>query len=208
MKDLLFYVADADAMAFMQAILEKPRALGIRQIQVDFERHPQRDAGMVQSGAELVRMKKGFYQKALLMWDHHGSGRDRSHRPELVQHQIQSKLDTFTWQNNSAVIILVPELEEWIWYCESAILGHYGMTHAQLGQWMDDGVKKLGGTTADGVKVGHPKELFEYVVRYRLHRTISPRDFHEIAKRASIPKLMQCHSFFSIVEKLRVWFPS
>lgn len=30
MKDLLLYVADADAQGFMKSILEKPRALGIR----------------------------------------------------------------------------------------------------------------------------------------------------------------------------------
>ena len=35
MKDLLFYVADADAQAFLNALLKKPLALGIRQITFD-----------------------------------------------------------------------------------------------------------------------------------------------------------------------------
>jgi len=37
MKDLLVYVADADAQAFIKAILDKPRALGTRTIHFDIE---------------------------------------------------------------------------------------------------------------------------------------------------------------------------
>ncbi len=84
MKDLLVYVADADALAFMRSILNKPQALGIRPVSFDIERHPLRDAGMLQSGAELVRMHKGKYQKALLMWDHHGSGQDHKQSPNQM----------------------------------------------------------------------------------------------------------------------------
>ena len=69
MKDLLLYAADADVMAFMRSVLDKPSALDIRSLSFDIERHPQRDAGMVQSGAELVRMKKGRYGNALLIHD-------------------------------------------------------------------------------------------------------------------------------------------
>ena len=39
MKDLLVYAADADAMAFMRAMLGKPQALGIPTISFDIERH-------------------------------------------------------------------------------------------------------------------------------------------------------------------------
>lgn len=81
MKDLLLYVVDADAQAFLKALLCKPKALEIRPITFDIERHPQRDSGMVQSGAELTRMKKGEYHKALLTWNHHGSGRDHRDSP-------------------------------------------------------------------------------------------------------------------------------
>lgn len=40
MKDLLLYVADADAQAFLNSLLNKPMALDIRQITFDIERHP------------------------------------------------------------------------------------------------------------------------------------------------------------------------
>lgn len=206
MKDLLIYVADADALAFMRSILNKPQALGIRSISFDIERHPLRDAGMAQTGAELARMKKGRYHKALLMWDHHGSGRDHKQSPDQVAADIQEKLDSFTWRDNSAVTVLVPELEQWLWHCENAVAAYCNVTTVQLGQWVAERGEKLG-RSVDELKQQQPKELFEHVMRDRLKRTISPRDFEEIGKRAGINGLLSCDSFRSIVETLRVWFP-
>lgn len=206
MKDVLVYVADADALAFLRAILQRHQALGIRPISFDIERHPQRDAGMVQSGAELARMKKGRYQKALLMWDHHGSGRDHRHAPEVVGQEIQAKLDAFTWSGNSSVAVLVPELEQWLWFCDHAVAAHCGVTHGQIQQWIQERSLKLG-IPAEALKEQQPKELFEHIMRDRLRRTISPRDFEEIGKRASVDALLDCKSFAAIAHSLRAWFP-
>ncbi len=203
MKDLLVYVADADAQAFMNALLNKHVALAIRPISFDIERHPQRDPGMVQSGAELTRMKKGNYQKALLTWDHHGSGREHKQSPEQVQVEMQDKLDSFTWRGNSSVTIFVPELEQWLWHSESALLKYFGVSKDQLNAWLENGF----GKDLDKFKAEQPKELFEYVMRDRLKKTISPRDFAEIGKLASVGGLEQCPSFCAIVSALRAWFP-
>jgi hypothetical protein len=206
MKDLLVYVADADALAFMRSTLNRHQALGIRAISFDIERHPQRDAGMVQSSAELARMKKGYYGKALLMWDHHGSGRDHKQTPLQAASDIQGKLDSYTWSDNSCVAVLVPELEQWLWHCDNAVATHCGVTTVQLGQWIAERAQKVS-SSADTLKQEQPKELFEYVMRVKLKRTISPRDFDEIGKRAGITGLLACDSFRSIVEALRLWFP-
>ncbi len=206
MKDLLVYVADADALAFMRSILNKPQALEIRQINFDIERHPQRDSGMVHSGAELARIQKGKYCKALLMWDHHGSGRDHKQSPDQVEAQIQEKLDSYTWRDNSFATAMVPELEQWLWYCENAVAAHCNVTSTQLQQWVDQQATKLG-RSASELKQRQPKELFEHIMRERIQRTISPRDFEEIGKRASVNGLLSCNSFRSIVVTLRTWFP-
>lgn len=206
MKDLLLYVADADAQAFLNSLLNKPLALGIRQITFDIARHPQRDSGMVQSGPELTRMKKGKYQKALLAWDHHGSGRDHKQPPEQVREEVQNKLDSYTWSENSSVTIFVPELEQWLWYSENALISYCGISSDQLNTWLSDRSTKLG-KSIDVLKAEQPKELFEYVMRDRLKRTISPRDFAEIGKLAGVNGLMACESFRSVVDVLRSWFP-
>jgi len=206
MKDLLLYVADADAQAFMKSILGRPQALAIRPITFEIERHPQRDSGMVQSGAELTRMKKGRYKKALLIWDHHGSGRDHKQLPEEVRKEIQSKLDSFTWEDKSSVHILAPELEQGLWFCESALLAHCDLAADPLRIWLEERSNKTG-KSVDDLKTEQPKELFEFVMRERLRRTISPRDFEEIGRRAGVNGLMECETFCSIVKILRVWFP-
>lgn len=161
---------------------------------------------MVQSGSELTRMKKGRYHKALLTWDHHGSGRDNKQSAEQVRHEIQNKLDSYTWRENSSVAIFVPELEQWFWYCENALQLHYGISADPLNTWLADRSAKLG-KPIDELKAEQPKELFEYVVRERLRRTIYQRDFAQIGNRAGVKGLMECGSFRSIVDVLQAWFP-
>jgi hypothetical protein len=207
MKDLLIFVADADAQAFMRGILSRPQALAVRTITFDIERHPLHDSGILQNGAELARMKKGYYRKALLMWDHHGSGCEHKHAAEEVQATIQAKLDSFTWEGNSAVTVLVPELEQWLWFCESALAAHCGITANQLAQWVDEHAEKLG-KTSDALKAEEPKELFGHVMRKQLKHSVFPHDFEKIGQRASIPGLMKCKSFQSVAETLRAWFPA
>jgi len=206
MKDLLLYVADADAEAFIRSVLNKPQALGIRAITFDIKRHPLRDSGMVQSGAELTRMEKGKYTKALLAWDYHGSGRNHKLTPKELCADIQRKLDTYTWCENSAVAIFVPEPEQWLWFCENAMCAYYGIDSLTLQRWHEERSQKMRKSVED-LKSEQPKELFEFVVRDRLKRTISPRDFGELGQRAGIGGLMACESFLSIVAKLREWFP-
>lgn len=205
MKDLLVFAADADAEAFLRAVLGKPQALGIRPVTVDIKRHPQRDSGMVQSGAELVRMQKGRYGKALLLWDHHGSGRDRE-EPSKVRQEIQGKLDSFTWSGNSAVTILVPELEQWLWYCETALAAHWVMTKDDMALAVD-AYAAQNGIRPEEDKRDQPKELFEHIARKRLKRTISPYDFEKIGEKASIKALIHCPSFRAIGAVLQEWFP-
>ncbi|MBF0239444.1 MAG: hypothetical protein HQM12_17210 [SAR324 cluster bacterium] len=206
MKDLFLYTADADTMAFMSALLKRPQALGIRPITFEADRHPQRDAGMVQTGAELTRMRKGQYQKALLLWDHHGSGREHQQEPQEVASEIQEKLNQYTWSGNSAITILVPELEQWLWYCEQAVATHCKVSVEQLQQWTESRAHQLG-KEPEYLRKQQPKELFEHLMKNRLKRTISPRDFEVIGSIASISALERCESFKFVLETLRIWFP-
>lgn len=112
LQDLLVYVADADAEAFLNEVLQKHHALGIHRISFTIKRHPQRDAGMWNTGAELARLEKGKYRYVLLMFDHHGSGQDSKKAPHVMEQELQNKLDTYTWTDHNAVVLFVPELEQ------------------------------------------------------------------------------------------------
>ena len=167
---------------------------------------PANAEGFIREWRELTRMKKGRYSKALLLWDHHGSGRDHKQSPDQVAQEIQAKLDSFTWSANSATTVLVPELEQWLWFCESAVAVHCGVSALQLRQWVEERSIKLS-RTVDALKQMQPKELFEHIMRERVNRTISPRDFEEIGQRASVNALLACGSFSALVQTLRAWFP-
>ncbi|MBI5165460.1 MAG: hypothetical protein HY985_16340 [Magnetospirillum sp.] len=44
-------------------------------------------------------------------------------------------------------------------------------------------------------------------MRERLKRTISPRDFEAVGKRASVKGLLACETFRAVVDVLHRWFP-
>ena len=207
MKDLLVFTADADALAFIRSVLQRPNALGIRQIVFDIDRHPLRDSGMVQNGAELLRMKKGKYKKAVLVLDHHGCGKEHKLTPTELESQLQLKLDSFSWSGHSAVTVLAPELELWVWFCEPAVAKHLGVDVEQLRRWVDERAAALN-HPAEHLRVHQPKELFEHIVRERCRTTISPRDFAAIGSFASVKSLAKCPSFFALATTFRQWFPA
>lgn len=206
MKDLLLLVADADMLAFLGAILKRREALQIRPITYDIRRHPARDSGMIQSGAELVRMEKGRFRKAILLWDHHGSGLENKHAAAQAGELIQNKLDSYTWTDNSFAAAIDPELELWLWYSESSIRNCWNLTEQQLTQWVTEGAISLKGRH-ENAKETAPKELFEFIIKKKVKRTISPRDFELMGASASITALMHCEAFQAIIETLRRWFP-
>ncbi len=206
MKDLFVQAADIDAKMFISSILEKHAAIGIRPITYDIETHPLHDSGMIKSGAELSRFKKGRYTKIILIWDHEGSDKEHKYQAPEIEGQIRGKLDAITWSNNNDAIALVPELETWMWYCRPAIARHYSMDVATLDQLIEKASGQLGMTLAHAMSK-MPKELFEALVKDGIGRTISPKDFQMIGQYAGIRNLEESDSFRSLLTILRAWFP-
>jgi hypothetical protein len=69
MKDLFVLTADADAEAFMRALLARQQALRIRSISFEVRRFTGRGSGMVNEGPEIVRVlvNKGEYSRVILI---------------------------------------------------------------------------------------------------------------------------------------------
>jgi hypothetical protein len=207
MKDLLLLAADADAGAFFSSLISRNDALGIRQITLDTDRHPGRDSGAVQSGPELLRMRKGAYQRVLLILDHHGSGREQRMDPGHLERSLQQRLDHCTWTNSSLVVVLAPELERWLWCTGAALARHFGVTQDELTGYADRWCS-MHDLSLDQAKTEQPKELFEGVVRGHIRRTLSPRDFAQIGAIASVRALYAEPGFIRLRAALRTWFPA
>ncbi|MCR4318171.1 MAG: hypothetical protein NUW37_17640 [Planctomycetes bacterium] len=209
MKDLFVLAADADAKAFLNSILAKPKALKIRSICYYVDRHPGRDPGMIKSGPELARLRKGEYRKAILIWDYHGSGHDTKKKkltPLKSSEEMQLRFNRVSWKDNSSAIVIVPEFEEWLWHTQNEVAMHFNIQQADLDSYISEYAedKKI---TIEAAKEYRPKELFDFVRGEKLKLPKSPVIFAGIGKKASIPKLMKSSSFATLVSTLRAWFP-
>jgi hypothetical protein len=207
MKDLFLLTADADALAFMKSILSRHEALGIRPIIFEAMRHPMRDSGVIKDGPETARLYKGKCDKALLLWDYHGSGHESRYSAEGSAIKIQERLDGVTWSENSGAVAVAPELEEWLWHSVPSVAAYFRVEQSKLTDWMDEYATK-NRSTFEKVTKDLPKELFEFICIDKLKRSISPSDFEGIGKIAIINELQGSDSFSKILLSLRNWFPA
>jgi hypothetical protein len=183
MKDLFVLVADADMLAVFRAILNRPDAMGIRPITFEVDRHPYRDPGVFRDGPELLRTKsKGEFRYFITALDHDGSGCNK--QPDECAWIVQDRLDSFTYMGRSIVVVIAPELEEWLWRDRSAI------SH-------DD----------EFDAIGDPKERLRRVFVKNHQRGPRPRDFEQIAIRADLQAWNSSPSFRILKETLQNWFP-
>ena len=184
MKDLVVLTADADMQAVFRAILARPDALGIRTIDFEVDRHPGRDSGVFKSGSELLRAKpKNDFRYFIAAFDHDGSGCHR--RWDESGQIIQQRLDSFTFKDRSTVVVIAPELEEWLWRDPPSISG-----------------------ASDADRALAPKERLNQVFVKNRKRPARIQDFAEIAARANLAAWNSSPSFRILKETLQNWFPA
>ena len=200
MKDLFVFVADADAQAVLKTVLQRHQSLQIRPITFDVDRHTMRDNGMVRDGPELLglRLKKSEYERVLLVWDYAGSGQ-RSDATECAA-AVRARLEQVSWRDRCAAVVIVPELEEWLWHNPASIAKVLNVSAADLNQTADDGPMKP-------LLEEPPKEKFERVLYRQLRCKPLPRDFERIAQTASLAQWRNSSSFALSCDVLRAWFP-
>jgi hypothetical protein len=184
MKDLFVLAADADMQAVFRAILDRSVALGIRPISFEVDRHPNRDPGVFTDGPELLRTKpKSDFRRFIVAFDHQGSGCNS--QPDDCASTVQNRLDSFTFKNCSTVVVIAPELEEWLWHDPSAIASD---------------------VAADIIP--DPKERLRQVFMRSRKRPPRIEDFKQIASRADLQAWNSSPSFRILKTTLQNWFPA
>ena len=208
MKDLYVLTADADAEALLQSILMRHTALEIRPITYKIHRYPGRDSGMVKQGPEIARVlvNKTEYSRLLLIWDHHGSGWE-SRSSENAVERIQARLDGVTWVGRSSAIVLVPELEEWLWHCPQSIRAHLGMKESEFVALTEKAALALE-KSVDYCRQELPKELFQTVLYGKKRRRPLPEDFKILGASADVARLSSSNTFARLTSILQEWFPT
>ena len=200
-KDLVILVADRHQERTVSTLLtRRPQSLGIQQMSIDLDilRHPEHDPGVFHKAGDFLSIFARRYQHALVLIDAEWGGLSA----EKIEEKIQDDLNENGWEGRSAVIVIDPELEIWVWSTSPHVPRLLGTN------W--ETIKDLGDQTGywqEGeTKPSRPKELLEVV----LHRTRKPRSgtlYRQLAEKVGLSRC-QDDSFRRFREVLQGWFPA
>ena len=202
MRDLIVLTADKDAEFALKGLLARPQALGIRLIAWDSYVHPRRDPGLVNEAHDFLRPFHQRHTHALVMFDQSGCGRD-SEAPADLARDVEDRLAANGWRERAAVVILVPELEVWVWSNSphvAACLG-WGGASAPLRAWLEGKGLWQSGTP----KPADPKAALDAALRH-VGKPRSSSLYQELASKVSL----QGHTepaFIALRTNLQRWFP-
>ncbi|MFI5455714.1 MAG: hypothetical protein ACHRXM_09710 [Isosphaerales bacterium] len=136
-----------------------------------------------------------------MILDHEGSGQERL-APVDVAAELKHRLAASGWGDRAEVLIIVPELEAWVWSDSTHVdrtLGWGGRT-PRLRDWL----AARGYWPADRQKPPRPKESFQAALMEAKIR-LSSAIFRELAERVSL-KGCEDQSFQQFCELMRAWF--
>ena len=201
MKDLVVVVPDSNTEQTLYGLLERHKALQIRRIEYRILVHPERDPGVLQRGASLLAEIDALnaFRYALLIFDREGCGKEMLTSSELEQ-QVQQQLDASGWQGRSAVVVIDPELESWVFSTSPHVVDVFAGGDAEVFQRVVESFPK----TPLG-KPQKPKEAVEKLLRQKAIVRSSAL-YKELASRVSL-KGCTDPAFQRLCAILRSWFP-
>lgn len=198
-KQLIVLTADAQQKQTVETLLSKRwQSLGIRQIQADIFSHPRRDPGVYHEAGNFLASFVEQYSHALVMID--AEWGDSTLSVAKIQKKLQSDLDQNGWRGRSAVVVLDPELEIWVWSRSAHVpklLNTDWKTIKKIGQQKDY-------WNANDQKPTRPKELLEFVLRKEKKKRSSSLFVH-LAQQVSLASC-QDESFNQFRKILCEWF--
>lgn len=160
-KDLVVLVPCNNTKFTMIGLLSRFHSLRIRQLTYDIFVHPERDPGCLLRGHEFLRTLINKYRYALILLDYVGCGHESS-PPEELEKDLEEKLFQSGWDNRSAVIIIRPELDIWVWSRSSHVDIELGWSDKEpdLRTWLMEN----GYIDNRYSKPEHPKEVLEKIL--------------------------------------------
>jgi hypothetical protein len=193
--DLVCLVADADADRFLKAIIGRGIERGcIAPIRWKVVIDPMKDNMVVRrADATLRAFARDPHPRIVVLWDHHGSGRE-TEDPATVEASVVALVTrTGIPADNILALAAVPEFE--------TILGPVWANVARH-------IANPGpaGQPAVAFDVTDPKGSLMNVARKASVRW-GPRLFHALGEKLSIPDLKQSSIGRRFADRLEAWFP-
>jgi len=179
----------------------RSKSIGMREILYTVQVHQERDPGCRLKSPEFLRLYLDLADHALVMFDHEGSGRDHRLPPGDIQMELEQRLAATGWGDRAGVVVVVPELENWVWAYSTHVdeaLGWKGR-QPRLREWL----AQEGWWPADEPKPQRPKEAALYEVRIPRSSAI----YYQLAKRVGISRCRD-GSFLRFNQLMKTWFPA
>lgn len=201
-KDLIILAADKDMENALAGLLTRRRSLGIREVSADIRVHPQHDPACAQRGVAFLSIFARQYRRALLIFDHEGSGREDI-APQELQNQLNGELAA-AWGARARAIVLAPELEAWVWSGSARIAEVVGWRGRPLS--LEDWLREQGLLQPGAAKPEQPKRAF----RAALYAAQTPRSaalYRQLAEKVSFRRCRDT-AFRELLTILREWFPA
>jgi hypothetical protein len=204
MRDLVVLAADKLAAQSVEGLLGRTPSLQIRAVSYDIAVHPQHDPGCLGQSPGLLAVYLKTHSHALVVFDREGSGQEQSTRQEL-EAQVEGQLARAGWEGKSAVIVIDPELENWVWSNSPHVATALGWrdTTKDVRQWL---VEEEYLPVATQMKPARPKEAMDAVLRH-VRKPHSSAIFREIARKVSLERCPD-PAFVKLRQTLHGWFPA
>ena len=158
------------------------------------------DPGLYTRGHELLRPFQASHHRAVVVLDAEWDGSPGS---AAIKHHLTQQILATGWQHNRfQVIVIDPELENWIWQPSEHVARGLGFDNRQ--QLMAD--PHLQQVWPEGqTKPTDPKEILETLLRKR-RIPRSSAIYKQITSQVSVTRCQDA-SFQLLLETLRGWFP-
>ncbi len=144
----------------------------------------------------LIQREASF---ALVLLDHDGCGSTEAR--EVIETAVEKRLALSGWANRCKVVVIQPELENWVWSKSPHVAKALGWKPDEMQLWLTNS----GHWPEVSAKPPHPKEVVEAALRLKgIPRSSSI--YHEIATKVSFD---QCTdpAFVKLRTTLATWFP-
>ena len=200
--DLVVLLPGNDERETFDALLSKRSySLAVRPIVYRLVVHPRRDPGCYHEAPEVLQIYQKQAEYALVCFDFEGSGQE-AHEPAEVENALRERMNRSGWGDRAEVIVLNPELENWVWSMSPEVdnaLGWRGR-NPKLRQWLVQ--ENL--WPPDRLKPPRPKEAMEKSLRMVQERR-SSSIYREIAQKVGLASC-QDPAFNRFKDVMRRWF--
>jgi hypothetical protein len=203
-RDLIVLAADKSMDYALRGIIRRHASLGMRPVDFQVVSYASGfDPGCYLRSHDFLRIFLPDYSHALVVFDHRGSGQESRAAGE-VEREVEDRLRRSGWGDRAGVVVIVPELEVWVWGRSREVDHTLGWRGQAMGlrEWLE----RQGLWPEGNIKPPEPEVAFEAVLR-RLKRPRSASIYAQLAERVSLRRC-QDRSFLRLVQILRSWFPA